>query len=336
MPMSEKINLCQVQGPCRAGTQRLAAQRRTRRDRAAGRPRLLPPARHCSPGKPRPHTGHLLFLQQGAFGGKYVPAGLGHFPLRGPWPRLWPGSCSGRAAMVRASAWAAVQASVAWLVARGWIREGHAGVAAQAPHTAGSRQPQGSLGTGRRYRRAIFWRPQHLGGKDEVGLTSRSTGCAGEGMFRAGDRPQSCCPDAALSWPREQHSSVPSMGPSTGTSVTKAPAVGLETALPHLLPSWPRRSRSPQIHATRCGPRYALAPCWCLALMLSKAYLLLGFYLHPLSLSARGSPPACATFPERACSRCGQHYCLPNAAACPQSLTPGPAPIMRVRRGLWR
>lgn len=102
MPMSEKINLCQVQGPCRAGTQRLAAQRRTRRDRAAGRPRPLPPARHCSPGKPRPHTGHLLFLQQGAFGGKYVPAGLGHFPLRGPWPRLWPGSRSGRAGTVRA------------------------------------------------------------------------------------------------------------------------------------------------------------------------------------------------------------------------------------------
>lgn len=104
----------------------LAAQRRARRDRAAGRPRPLPPARHCSPGKPRPHTGHLLFLQQGAFGGKYVPAGLGHFPPRGPWPRLWPGSCSRRAAMVRASAWARRGLAVA----SGWISEGGFGKAA--------------------------------------------------------------------------------------------------------------------------------------------------------------------------------------------------------------
>ena len=41
---------------------------------------------------------------------------------------------------------------------------------------------------------------------------------------------------------------------------------------------------------------------------------------------------------ERACSRCGQHYCWPLLAACtagcPQSLTPRPAPIMRAVRTL--
>lgn len=109
---------------------------------------------------------------------------------------------------------------------------------------------------------------------------------------------------------------MPSMGPSTGTSITEAPAAGLETALPHLLPSRPRRSRSPRIRTARRGPQDALAPCWCLALMLSKAYLLLGFYLHPLSLSARGSPAACATFPERAAAGVAALLCaVPDSGA---------------------
>lgn len=38
------------------------------------------------------------------------------------------------------------------------------------------------------------------------------------------------------------------------------------------------------------GRSRTLAPYWCIALMFSKAYLLLGFYLHPLSLSASGQP----------------------------------------------
>lgn len=169
-----------------------------------------------------------------------------------------------------------------------------------------------------------FWKPQHLGGKDEVGQAAGSMGCAG-------DRPQSCCPEQRC----------PGQGSSTALCPRRA------QALAHLSPklqllawrlpcsiSFPHgHSRSPRIPTTRRGPQRALAPCWCLALMLSKAYLLLGFYLHPLSLSARGSPPCCATFPERACSRCGRHYRSPNAAACPQSLTPGPALIMRARRG---
>lgn len=61
----------------------------------------LPPAGHCSPGKPRPHAGHLLFLKLGVFRGKYVPAGLGHLPLHRPSPRPWPSSCSGRALSAR-------------------------------------------------------------------------------------------------------------------------------------------------------------------------------------------------------------------------------------------
>lgn len=53
MPMSGKINLWQVQGPRRAGTQRLAAQPCARRGRSsAGRPlRFLPPG-IVPPGSP--------------------------------------------------------------------------------------------------------------------------------------------------------------------------------------------------------------------------------------------------------------------------------------------
>ena len=117
-------------------------------------------------------------------------------------------------------------------------------------------------------------------------------------LFRAGDGPQSQCPATALSWPRDQHSlcfMLPT-GPSTGTSVTKALAFGPATSLPYLLlpglRGWHGRGAAGARGATppAAGCSRALAPCWCVALMLSKAYLLLGFYLHPLSLSAAGQP----------------------------------------------
>lgn len=100
------------------------------------------------------------------------------------------------------------------------------------------------------------------------------------------------------------------------------------TALPYLLVSgpWGRRgcaaARALGSIPPAAGRRHrALAPFWCVALMLSKAYLLLGFISIHSAYRRRGSPPACATFPERACSRCGQHYRLPEPAACPQTLT---------------
>lgn len=86
------------------------------------------------------------------------------------------------------------------------------------------------------------------------------------------------------------------MGPSTGTSVTKAPAFGPATTLPQipLAGPWGQHGRGAAgargATPPAAGRSRALAPCWCVALMLSKAYLLLGFYLHPLSLSAAGQP----------------------------------------------
>lgn len=50
------------------------------------------------------------------------------------------------------------------------------------------------------------------------------------------------------------------------------------------------RSRARGATPPPAGRSRTLAPCWCAALMLGKAYLLLGCYLHPLSLSAAGQP----------------------------------------------
>lgn len=155
-------------------------------------------------------------------------------------------------------------------------------------------------------------------------------------MFRGGDGPQSCCPATVLSWPRDRHSLcfVLPMGSSTGTSITKATAFGPVTALPHLLLAgpWGRHGHSAAgargAAAPAAGRSHALAPRWCVALMLSKAYLLLGFYLHPLSLSAAGQP-SCLRHVPGAClqqvwsallfarSRCLHHRlpAVPDSAA---------------------
>lgn len=151
-----------------------------------------------------------------------------------------------------------------------------------------------------------FQWPQHPGGWDGWGGPGLPAAWVpgdvlGKGrlLFRAGDGPQSHCPAATLSWPRARHSLsfVLPLGPSTGTSSTKAPVFGPATALPHLLPArlWGWHSHGTARARGAAPPamghrRRACAPCWCVALMLSKAYLLLGFYLHPLGLSAAGQP----------------------------------------------
>lgn len=120
-------------------------------------------------------------------------------------------------------------------------------------------------------------------------------------MSRDKDGPQSCCPFTVLPQPRDQHSLcfVLLLGPSTSTALTKAPAASPAPALLHLLPAglWGQRGHggagargAHRAAPPATGRSRALAPHWCVALMLSKANLLLGFYLHPLSLSAAGRP----------------------------------------------
>lgn len=175
-------------------------------------------------------------------------------------------------------------------------------------------------------------------------------GCAGRGrlLCSSGDGPHTRCPAAALPWPRGRHvlCFVFLTGPGTGASVTKAPAFGPGAAMPHLPPAEPRGRHSRGAAGARraappaVGRSRHLAPCWCVALMLSKAYLLLGFYLHPLSLSAAGQP-SCLRHVPGACLQQVWSALLFARSPCllrrpPAVPDSGARAIMRARRGLWR
>lgn len=99
------------------------------------------------------------------------------------------------------------------------------------------------------------------------------------------------------------------LGRSPTTAVITAPAAVTGTEGPR------GRSLSPPHCTTAAGCSRALAPRWCAALMLSKAYLLLGCYLHPRGLSAAGQP-SCLRHVPGACLQQVWSALLLAAAGC--------------------